>query len=295
MGYGDEIMATGMARGLAAQGKRAAFGDGERIKWGPWSDEIFRYNPNIAPQTADPASVDLVWIAHYKGLRAYNKMGPEGRWIWNMNFRATPGEFFFDRDEIEFANAAAAAIGGPFVVIEPNLPWHKRVAGNKDWGAQNFQIVTDTLRSHGVRMVQFRSGLGRREDRSLHGAKHIGTPTFRKAVALLSRASLYIGPEGGLHHAAAAVKRPAVVLFGGFIPPEVTGYDTHVNLTGDSDKACGSTAPCQHCRAAMASIKPREVIDAAQTMLAMLNGKVAGGEDDPRAATVAAQAPVAQA
>jgi hypothetical protein len=44
-----------------------------------------------------------------------------------------------------------------------------------------------------------------------------------------------------------------VVLFGGFIPPAVTGYNTHTNLTGGA-VACGSFLPCDHCRAAMLNI-----------------------------------------
>jgi hypothetical protein len=39
MGYGDELMATGMARGAAARGKRVAFGDGQRIICGPYCFE----------------------------------------------------------------------------------------------------------------------------------------------------------------------------------------------------------------------------------------------------------------
>ena len=61
MGYGDDIIATGLAKGLAAQGKLAAFGDRRKIVWGPWSEEMFRHNPNIArpEHTGKP---NLQWI-----------------------------------------------------------------------------------------------------------------------------------------------------------------------------------------------------------------------------------------
>jgi hypothetical protein len=45
--------------------------------------------------------------------------------------------------------------------------------------------------------------------------------------------------EGGMHHAAAAVGVPAVVLFGGFIPPEIMGYKGQISLTGGAT-ACGN-------------------------------------------------------
>jgi len=53
-----------------------------------------------------------------------------------------------------------------------------------------------------------------------------------------------------------------VVLFGGFIPPSVTGYAAHANLTGGAE-ACGSLKPCPHCRKAMEAISVEEVVEEA--------------------------------
>ena len=128
-------MASGLARGLCQRGKRAAFGDGKKIIWGPWSEEIFRNNPHVA-RPGDERAPDLDWINYYKGHRNYNKMnGKRDRWVWNYDFKAIPGEIFFDREEKEFADRS----GQFFVVIEPNVPWHKSVAVNKDWGLTKYQ------------------------------------------------------------------------------------------------------------------------------------------------------------
>jgi ADP-heptose:LPS heptosyltransferase len=89
---------------------------------------------------------------------------------------------------------------------------------------------------------------------------------------------LYIGPEGGLHHGAAAVGIPAVVLFGGFIPPQVTGYKTHVNLTGGADFFCGSLQACKHCAEAMERIKSKHVCDAAKGFLECSTSSHGSGE-----------------
>lgn len=248
-------MASGMARGLGLRNKRAAFGDGRRIIFGPWSEEIFRYNPNVARPGEEGAS-DLVWIAHYKGNRLYNGYRNDlqgGRWVWNYGFRVQPGEIFFDDAERKFAEA----IEPGFVLIEPNVPWNKSVAPNKDWGHAKYQAVTDRLQEEGRRVVQFARG-----ERRLKGVEVIATSSFRLGLAALSRAALAVLPEGGLHHGAAAVNVPAVVIFGGFIPPAVTGYDTHVNLTGGTE-ACGSLKACPHCAAAMAAITVDEVFTAA--------------------------------
>jgi hypothetical protein len=69
-----------------------------------------------------------------------------------------------------------------------------------------------------------------------------------------------------MHHGAAAMGVPGVVLFGGFIPPQVTGYLMHANLTGGAE-ACGSLNPCPHCAAAMQAISVDEVLHHAMTWL----------------------------
>lgn len=254
MGLGDQLMATGMARGAKERGKRIAFGDGRRIIWDGNSPAIFRNNPNIAPPGT--VSADLEWVPFYKGSRLYNSHDPvRRRWVWNKEFKAIPGEVFLDEVEVRWAET----IGSDFVVIQPNLPWHKSVSPNKDWGRAKYQMIADALSVRND-VLQFD---GREK---LRGVRVVTAPSFRHALAALARARLYIGPEGGLHHGAAAMGTPAVVLFGGFIPPSVTGYDMHTNLTGGAE-ACGSLETCQHCRGAMEAITPDDVYDAARKWL----------------------------
>jgi ADP-heptose:LPS heptosyltransferase len=255
-------MATGIARGAKKRGKRIAFGDGKHIIWDHHSQDIFAHNVNIARPGCESHS-DLEWVPFYKGNRIYNTQG-DGRWIWNMDFRATPGEVIFNHSEQRAANR----FGRDFVLIEPNVPHWKSVAQNKDWGFGRYEEVAKRLRRAGVRVVQFNYGLNRP---LLTGVQPVTTRSFRDALAILGRAKLYVGPEGGLHHGAAALGVPGVVIFGGFIPPQVTGYASHVNLTGGAE-ACGSFKPCQHCRDAMAKIKVEEVVDAS---LGKLRKKVA--------------------
>ncbi len=247
VGYGDDIMASGMAREIRLRGKRAAFGNGHKIIWGPWSEEVFRHNTGIARPGNENAD-DIEWVDYYKGHRNYNR-ATAARWVWNYDFRPTPGEIFFSGDEEEFSER----IGRDFVVIEPNVPWHKSVAVNKDWGLLKYQAVADRLKRAGHDVVQFTHGRNR-----LNGVRIVATPTIRHALAALRSSRFAVLPEGGLHHGAAAVGTSAVVLFGGFIPPEVTGYAMHVNLTGGA-KACGSLQKCQHCRDALDKITVEEV------------------------------------
>lgn len=253
MGLGDNVLATGFARGAAARGKRIAFGDGKKLIWDQHSATIFKDNKNICPPGQERAS-NVEWVEFYRGNRIYNKSGGD-RWIWNYDFRPIPGELFFSREEERFA----AQIGRRCVIIEPNVPMWKSVAPNKQWPVERYDEVAARLTKAGHQAVQ----LNHRGPNRLKNASLLHSPTFRCAVAMMQRSLLYIGPEGGLHHGAAAVGLPGVVLFGGFVPPQVTGYDTHTNLTGNSTEACGMFHKCDHCIAAMRSIEVEEVVEAA--------------------------------
>ena len=123
MGIGDQLMATGLARGAKARGKRIAFGD-RRITWDHNSPAIFYNNPNIAPPGSEGAP-DLEWINYCRGHRIYNSGGKD-HWIWNYDFHAIPGEVFFDVAEM----ALGKRCGHGFVLIEPNVEWWKPCAPN---------------------------------------------------------------------------------------------------------------------------------------------------------------------
>jgi ADP-heptose:LPS heptosyltransferase len=259
VGWGDQLIGTGLARGAKARGKRIAFGDGQRILWDLHSAEMFRGNPNIAKPGVE-GDKNLEWIPFYKGHRIYNRQDKaKNRWVWNLEFSPTPGEVFFDLNE----RRNGRRHGRGFVLIEPTVESWKSVAPNKDWGRDRYQEVVRRLRADGYRVGQFRH---LKSQPLLEGVEKFKSTSFRDALSILSHAALYIGAEGGLHHGAAAVGVPGVVLFGGFIPPSVTGYETHANLTGGAT-ACGSLSPCRHCRDAMAAISVDEVYEAAKARL----------------------------
>ena len=251
MGLGDEIMATGFARGAHVRGKKVAFGDATRRLYvvSPWQEIIFKNNPNVA-RPCDVNLPNIEWIPFYKGHRVYNRPGPDRRWIWNFSFKAEPGEFYFSSEELEFASK----IPKGFVLIEPHVPRHKSIVPNKDWGMVNYQAVADKLINDGHYVVQFtHHGYS-----VLAGVNVCACPSIRHAAAAMRRASVVITPEGGTHHAAAAVSKRAVVIFGGFIPPQVIGYNFHVNLTGGAE-ACGNLERCVHCAKALKAITVEEV------------------------------------
>ena len=267
MGHGDQLLATGFARGAYERGESIAFGDPvqQRIEWDHHSPEIFRGNPNIAePGTENHGAANLKWIHFCRGHRIYNRDdNANQRWIWNYDFRPPRGELFFSPEERLDAAQAVGKEG--FVVVEPHAALHKTVEPNKTWPEERFQHVAHQLRRDGHDVVQFEySGIKVR----LRHARLVPTKSFRRALALLERAALIVVSEGGLHHGAAAVNVPAVVLFGGFIPPQITGYDGHANLAAeDQGPPCGKYVPCAHCISAIRSISAERVLEAARGLL----------------------------
>lgn len=249
MGWGDELIGSGLARGCAAAGKRMAFGTGRRIVWSLESHAIFKGNPNIAPPGSEQDD-DLVWCAHYGGNRLYGSY-VSNRWRWR-NFQCVPGEVFLTEEELDVDQDIGIVIEGR----TKNKP-------NKQWPVVRYQTVADMLVEQGYTVSQL---VGPGQKPLLRGVQRVVTSTFRHALGALSKASLYIGAEGGLHHGAAALGVPAVVLFGGFIGPETTGYASHVNLTGGA-KACGSSWRCSHCKQAMDNISVDEVVSSALDQL----------------------------
>jgi len=170
-----------------------------------------------------------------------------------------PGELFFERNELAAAAAALTALDtSRLVIIEPNT---KRQAPNKAWGAVRYSSVAWRLAKEGFEVVQFAG------EQAIAGIPQISAATFKIACAVLRHARLYIGPEGGLHHAAAALQIPAVVIFGGYISPAVTGYKTHTNLFTGQGVGCGRVDPCGHCRDCMGKITVDDVLTPALEIL----------------------------
>lgn len=263
MGVGDQIIASSLAReAWTKRGVKIAFGNGERVIFDKHSELIFRNNPNVVfPGNESRSKIE--WVAFYKGSRGYNREG-DGHWIWNMDWRTKPGEIYFSHGE----EAAGRRHGKGFVVIEPNVVRWKMSAPNKDWGFERYQHLADRMLADGIQVMQ----IVPRQDPvggalKLSGVKLVKTDTFRDAAAIIKNAAIYVGAEGGMHHAAAAFGVRGVVIFGDWIPPSATGYEAHTNITSGHDRFCGSFKPCDHCRDALASISVDTVFSATKERL----------------------------
>lgn len=246
MGLGDWLMATAQARELHNEHKlRCVFTDGKRRYYEPL---IFKGNP-IIPETPRHGEQYLA-VPNFPGHRPYISGYEPGRFLWNRTFKATPGELYLDEEE------KAAALPAPYIVVEPSVKGDAQV--NKDWGWGNWVELT--------RLPYPWLQIGAKDKQTLPDVPFLQT-SFRQALGVLAGASLLVTTDGALHHAAAALGVPAVVIWGGFTSPENLGYDSHVNLWGGSEP-CGTwNKVCPHCVDAMESISVQAVADAIERAL----------------------------
>lgn len=255
MGIGDELMAAGEAEVLVTgTDKRTAIiderPDRQRHRWHP----IWERNPHIA---RPGESFDFEYVSH-PGHRPYIQGKTMRQWTW-VPYRPLPGKLFFSPQELAYSEYGK---GG--VVIQPVVK--AGASPNKQWRLEEWQALIERMPR--VRWVQVGDGTEPR----LAGVTFIRTPGFREAAAVLSGARAAVLLEGGLHHAAAAVNTPAVVVFGGFISPEVTGYAMQRNIfvpNADTNRplGCGMRIPCSHCFRAMLSIKASRVATELEELL----------------------------
>lgn len=251
MGWGDELMAAGQARALYARtGQRVRIVDRHRgTLWHKlWEGLPYVVRPGEAGKFQE--------ILNCAGFRPYHLEKRMDRWVYNPAFRPEPAEIVFTPAELEFAAAHA-----PGVVIEPNLK--PKASPNKHWGHERWEQFVALAGARHLTLTQ----LGPAGTRVLPGAGFIETPDFRHGCAVLANALAYVGHEGGLHHAAAALGVPGVVIFGGFTPVELTGYAIHRNLGVTFAEACGRRVPCEHCAGEMAKIAPAAVLSELEAVL----------------------------
>ena len=247
MGLGDWLMATAEAKHYNELHKLpVAFKSPKTGKFF-WS-EVFRNNPRILK---DPyPGQQFVAIQNSSGSRPYIKAITTEKIVYNMDFRAEPGELFLTEEEKK------TGIPG-CVLVEPHTK-EKEFSRNKAWPWERWQKLVNEVNLPWVQC-------GSSEMKSLEGVRRVVTESFRESLGYLYNCSLVVTTDGALHHAAAALNKPAVVLWGGLAPYKTLGYDSHINICHE-EKFCGSLNTCPHCRTAMEKITVEEVKQAIHEM-----------------------------
>jgi len=244
MGLGDWIMASGeVKQAHIATGKKVKLGDGNRM----FTDaNVFAYNPRMAAKE----DTNVTWVANYPSKRPYIAGNDGKRIIFNDDYRPLRGEIYLSSDEILWAKRSVPT--KDYILVEPNVKKTYVHTVNKSWPHFDELVKAD------LPFIQ----VGEPDARRI--TNFVKTMSFRQALAVLSNAKLFIGTDGALHHAAAALGIPSVVIWTGFTSPKHLGYDTQVNIH-DGGEPCGHYAGvCQHCLKIAKSISPEQVLEAVE-------------------------------
>ena len=249
VGIGDEIIASGHAlrEHDRTQKRVQIIGKDNRVRWSPiWEGLDFIAKPKEVGDFA----------------RIVN--GPQARPYIKYPFSRTHGQRFTDwkaRDHVgrivipqAFHEYAREQVGKQvrFVLIEPMLKASSNP--NKQWGRDKWIELADVIRHYRLTPLQ----IGPRDTMRLPGVHFIETPTFFHACAVMALTLWCILPDGGLHHANAAMRlNNATVLWGGAGSCENLGYPIHKNVT--NGPPCGRWTPCSHCADIWAKLDPAQV------------------------------------
>ena len=252
MGIGDELMAAGQARQLQEMDLRLRKVQITDLFGEPRWHELWAGNPSIA-QPGERG--DFLKLVNEHNARPYIEGKTPGHWIWK-EFTPVPSRIPFTGAERDFGAKHA-----DLVIVQPTI--RAKSSPNRQWGTGRWKDVAQRAAAAGIQLVQ----LGPAGTVPLCGARLIVTASFSHACAILSRARAYVGHEGGMHHAAAALGIPAVVIFGAFISPQSTGYASHRNIFTGQGLGCGMRGPCACCSDAMARISPSKVLSELQELL----------------------------
>lgn len=246
MGIGDEIMAAGQARELHEKTGLAVLicGRDGRGRW----HEAWAGLPYILREPKG----QYVRLVNAPGVRPYIEGKFPAKWRWRK-FGPPRGELVLSEEEKKFARMRVPM--APAVLIEPNV---KAIGhDNKAWPWQRWvDLVGELTKTTGGGLPLIQCGAP--DTRRLPGTLFIETPTWRLGAAVLAECAAFVGTEGGMMHVAAALRRPAVILWSEFIAPEITGYPQLRNVRR-ATKTCGMRIRCDGCKKSMEAITVAEV------------------------------------
>jgi hypothetical protein len=105
---------------------------------------------------------------------------------------------------------------------------------NKEWNANKWEKLVNAIHDKGMNVIQ----LGREDHNTIKGVDLSPKQSIRLSLAILSLAELFIGIDSFLGHAATALNKKSIILFGPTCP-SVWGHKQNANIYYDE-----SCSPC---------------------------------------------------
>ena len=245
----------------------------------PIRSEIFHNNPRITQNLTDENNQYCIPLVLNNPSANYCKQDTPTRAVHRYNKHIieqiceTYGipdpklkcELYLTPEETRYAELVVGNTKGKkVIVIEPQS--NEEYSCNKVYPFEKWQKVVDDLNKDGHVIIQ----IGRPTNtKKLRGVLDVtGKSTFRGAAAIIEKADVFVSSEGGLMHAANAVGTRSVIVYSGFIHPQMTGYPENINLWPGSDHGpCGMKVRCEKCANAMEKHDYQEIVISTKKVL----------------------------
>lgn len=272
MGYGDDLLITKFASKIKKQYPDRQIVIGNASKKQAYHSIIYENNPNISDCRNLDINKPIHIIDYHPGNRPYidYKKSNSETYVWNEKFKPEAGEIFFS--EKENINAKSIIEDAKTFWNKNNSKKYKNIIFletsstkindkqfnikhiNKDWGFNNWNSLAKKLKNDFLIIHSLHS-----KTKKIDGVFAPHNIDFRLACSVMNNCDLYIGPEGGFGHVAAALNKKAILYFGGWITPKVVGYDIHENIYFDDiESPCGHYKKiCKHCDTARQKINAK--------------------------------------
>lgn len=194
--------------------------------------DLFKYNPYVTWVTNKHFKTTRRHIrAKYKidettTMSIYEQMMK----TISVKEKSAPQLFLSDEEK----NWSQNKFPGNYIAICPTGK-QTFTANRKEWGIDNFQKLRDLFNKY--EFVQ----IGTKNDPLLENVIDARNLPIRKSASVIFNSIFFIGLEGGLMHLSKAVDKTAVIIYGGFVKPEISGYDDFINVYNETD-----CSPCFH-------------------------------------------------
>jgi ADP-heptose:LPS heptosyltransferase len=156
---------------------------------------------------------------------------------------------------------------GRYVAIEPdtNREWFGDL---RAWPWDYWQLLIDQMIIDDPSRQIVQTGVGDKPLRNVVDLR--GQTTFREAAALIETSALFIGTEGGLMHAAGAVRAQSLIIWGGVTEPTFAGLPNRQLILFNRLECtpCGYRNSCPYDKACIRGISVEQVFSTVQRALA---------------------------
>jgi ADP-heptose:LPS heptosyltransferase len=235
---------------------------------------LFLNNPDVAAtrairEPAVPEGIPIIYEDPWPPPRRRHvlrliceRLGLNGREVEPRTY------YYPTAEERERAREIRPPGGPPLVVVHPFSGFF--AARTKQWHFGNWKRFLELI-PRDIETLRFSNpdDPATPAERPLH--RDLQTTDIRLMAALLEQADAFVGQESGLAHLATALGVPSVVIFTGYVPPDVFGYPQNTNLVPDLPYIpCWRGDGCEPCGGEVCTraVSPEQALEALLAVLA---------------------------